>query len=118
MTSKSQPANPVLSPLLFLYQIIQWLLDKALSPHPPRPNGQLRRPRVAVIGAGITGVTAASHVCGHGYDVVMFEAGSEDQLGGIWSVSRQECILSITAGGSLGPAWVHLEHHHNPQSPR
>lgn len=87
MTSKSQLANPLLSPLLFLYQILQWLLDKALSPSPPQPNRQLRRPRVAIIGAGITGVTAASHICGHGYDVVLFEAGSEEQLGGIWSVS-------------------------------
>ncbi|PHH89193.1 hypothetical protein CDD83_6515 [Cordyceps sp. RAO-2017] len=85
MTSKSQVANPLLSPLLFLFQLIQWVLDKALSPSAPRADRPLRRPRIAVVGAGITGVTAASHICGHGFDVVIFEAGPEEQLGGIWS---------------------------------
>ena len=34
-----------------------------------------------------TGVSAASHCVGHGFDVTIFEAGDEKNLGGIWSVS-------------------------------
>lgn len=87
MTAKYQLYNPLIHPFLFLYQVLQWLLDKLMSPNPPNPNAQLHRPKVAVIGAGITGVTAASHCVGHGFDVVIFEAGPKSNLGGIWSVS-------------------------------
>lgn len=75
-----------LHPVLSLYSLIQWILDKLLSPTPPPPNAILRRPRIAVIGAGLTGVSAASHCVGHGFDVTIFEAGDEKSIGGIWSV--------------------------------
>jgi len=78
-----------LNPVVWVYSLIQWLLDKLLSPYPPPPHAVLRRPRIAVIGAGLTGVSAASHCVGHGFDVCIFEAGSEKNLGGIWSVSRK-----------------------------
>lgn len=86
MASESRIYNPLLHPFLFIYQLIQWLLDKALSPTPPDASARLHRPKVAVIGAGITGVTAAAHCIGHGFDVVIFEAGPRSNLGGIWSV--------------------------------
>jgi len=73
-------------PILFLYSILQWVLDKILSPTPPTPHAHLSRPRIAVIGAGLTGVSSASHCVGHGFDVTIFEAGDEKSLGGIWSV--------------------------------
>lgn len=66
---------------------MQWLLDKILSPASPNPNKRLGRPKIAIIGAGITGVSSAAHCVGHGFDVVIFEAGDEKSLGGIWSVS-------------------------------
>lgn len=75
-------------PIQFLYSILQWLLDTLLSPTPPPPNAHLSRPRIAIIGAGLTGVSSASHCVGHGFDVTIFEAGDEKSLGGIWSVSR------------------------------
>jgi cation diffusion facilitator CzcD-associated flavoprotein CzcO len=62
-------------------------LDKVLSPTPPEPGAQLHRPKIAVIGAGLTGVASAAHCIGHGFDVVIFEAGPKSNLGGIWSVS-------------------------------
>jgi hypothetical protein len=74
------------SPFSWIYQIIQWILDKIFSPKPPPPNAHLRRPKIAVIGAGLTGVSAASHCVGHGFDVTIFEQGSREHLGGIWSV--------------------------------
>lgn len=91
MTSRSQLANPLLNPLLFLYQIIQWLINHFLAPNPPKPDAELSRPKIAIIGAGITGVTAAAHCVSHGFDVTIFDAGPKTQLGGIWSV----CLKTI-----------------------
>ena len=73
-------------PITWLYALLQFLIDKILSPSPPAPNTHLRRPRIAIIGAGLTGVSAASHCVGHGFDVVLFEAEGRENLGGIWSV--------------------------------
>lgn len=73
-------------PLLVLYSFYQWLADLIFSPEPPPPGASLSRPKIAVIGAGLTGVSAAAHIVGHGFDVHIFEAGSEDAVGGIWSV--------------------------------
>ena len=80
--------NPLFHPFLFLFQIYQWLTDLVFAPNPPKPSARLGRPKIAVIGAGITGVSAAAHCIGHGFDVVIFEAGTKKNLGGIWSVSR------------------------------
>ena len=88
MNAKSEVSNPLVHPLLFLYQLLQWVIGKALSPNPPKDNVFLHRPKIAIIGGGITGITAAAHCVGHGFDVVIFEAGDEKQLGGIWSVSH------------------------------
>lgn len=75
------------TPIFFAYQIFQWVLDKVLSPTPPPPHADLKRPKIAIIGAGLTGVSAASHCVGHGFDCRIFEAGPKENLGGIWSVS-------------------------------
>lgn len=64
------------SPLQFIYILIQNVLDIVLSPTPPPPNANLGRPKIAIIGAGLTGVSSASHCVGHGFDVQIFEAGS------------------------------------------
>src|SRR3954467_12599874 len=95
MASNTGLVNPLFHPFLFLFQIFQWLTDKLLSPKPPNENARLgrNRPKIAVIGAGITGVTSAAHCIGHGFDVVIFEAGSKDNVGGIWSVSNQQTQL-------------------------
>ncbi|KAK3352259.1 hypothetical protein B0T25DRAFT_180742 [Lasiosphaeria hispida] len=95
MPPLSRMPNPVLHPLLFVFQLLQWLLDKILSPNPPDPRVPLGRPKIAVIGAGITGVTSAAHCVGHGFDVVIFEAGSKDNVGGIWSKVNNTSSLQI-----------------------
>lgn len=74
-------------PIFYLYSILQWILDKLFSPTPPPPHARLHRPRIAIIGAGLTGVSSASHCVGHGFDVTIFEADDEKSLGGIWTVS-------------------------------
>jgi hypothetical protein len=80
-------------PLSFLYILLQRILDLVFSPAPPlaKKGAKLRRPRLAVIGAGLTGVSSAAHWAGHGFDVQIFEAASKKKgLGGIWSVSGFE----------------------------
>ncbi|KAK3324490.1 hypothetical protein B0T19DRAFT_231364 [Cercophora scortea] len=93
--SRSRLANPILHPFVFIYQLMQWLIDKILSPKPPNPNTRLIRPKVAVIGGGITGVTSAAHCVGHGFDVTIFEAGTEDNIGGIWTKVNNTSGLQI-----------------------
>ncbi len=87
--------NPLLHPIIFIYQIIQWVLDLLLSPNPPKPGEYLGRPKIAIIGAGLTGVSAASHCVGHGFDVQIFEAGPRENLGGIWSVSLSQTKFPV-----------------------
>lgn len=91
MGSESKVENPLIHPFLFVFQLVQYILDKLLSPNPPNPSTVYGRPRIAVIGAGVTGVTSAAHCIGHGFDVQIFEAGDESTLGGIWSVSYLQC---------------------------
>lgn len=86
MASQSGVYNPLFHPLLFLYQLIQWLIDITVTPNPPQSNHELHRPKIAIVGAGITGITAAAHCVGHGFDVVIFESGPKERLGGIWTV--------------------------------
>lgn len=87
LTTFPGPSETMASnPLTWVYSLIQWFLIKLFSPDPPAPGAKLRRPRIAVIGAGLTGVSAASHCVGHGFDVVLFEAGGREHLGGIWTV--------------------------------
>ncbi|KAI1208348.1 FAD/NAD(P)-binding domain-containing protein [Annulohypoxylon truncatum] len=80
---------------LFVFGVFQWFADKLFSPTPPGPSTRLRRPKVAIIGAGITGVTSAAHCIGHGFDVVIFEAGDKNSLGGIWSKVNNTSSLQI-----------------------
>jgi len=73
-------------PVDLLYQIWQWLLNLILAPSSPKPGLILSRPKIAIIGAGLTGVSAAAHCVGHGFDVQIFESRPRENLGGIWSV--------------------------------
>lgn len=85
----------VTHPILFIYQVLQYVLDKLLSPTPPPPQEKLVRPRIAVIGAGLTGVSAAAHIVGHGFDCRIFEAGPKENVGGIWSRVNNTSGLQI-----------------------
>ncbi|KAG5972613.1 hypothetical protein E4U58_006333 [Claviceps cyperi] len=95
MTAQDEAVNPLLHPLLFLYQMLQWLINAMLSAKPPRADAELSRPRIAIIGAGITGVTSAAHCVGHGFDVVIFDSGTKEQLGGIWGKVNDTSALQI-----------------------
>ncbi|KAF8323346.1 FAD/NAD(P)-binding domain-containing protein [Clavulina sp. PMI_390] len=45
---------------------------------PPNPRG-----RIAVVGAGLTGISTAAHCISHGFDVVLYD--ENESVGGIWS---------------------------------
>lgn len=82
--------HPFVTTFTWLYLIFQAVLRYVFSPVPPPPgseNPDVPRKRIAVIGAGLTGVSSAAHCVGHGFDVQVFEARSKEKgLGGIWSV--------------------------------
>lgn len=80
----------IFAPWLTMYYFIQNVIDWLLSPTPPAPSQNPGHRKIAVIGAGLTGVSAASHCVGHGFDVHIFEAGDRDAVGGIWAVSRED----------------------------
>ncbi|KMU81297.1 monooxygenase [Coccidioides immitis H538.4] len=85
-------------PLVVLYVSLQDILSLVFAPTPPPPNkgAKLQRPRVAIIGAGLTGVSSAAHCVGHGFDVQIFEARSKAKgLGGIWSRVNTTSALQI-----------------------
>lgn len=83
--------HPFVQTFTWLYLIFQAALRYIFSPVPPPPtanNPNIPRKRVAVIGAGLTGVSSAAHCAGHGFDVQIFESRPKEKgLGGIWSVS-------------------------------
>ena len=84
--------HPLVWTFTWIYMIFQAVLTRIFSPVPPPPTAQeskdLPRKRVAVIGAGLTGVSSAAHCVGHGFDVQIFESRPKEKgLGGIWSVS-------------------------------
>lgn len=87
---------PFLEIFSFAYVVFQTVLNWVFAPVPPPPTSpatSLPKKRIAVIGAGLTGVSSAAHCVGHGFDVQLFESRSKEKgLGGIWSV----CYLCIS----------------------
>ncbi|RPB12800.1 FAD/NAD(P)-binding domain-containing protein [Morchella conica CCBAS932] len=84
----------LLHPLTTFYTLLQHLLTTLFAPPPvrtppPPPTG----PRVAIIGAGITGISAAAHCVSHNSDVLIFD--SAPTIGGIWARVNGTSSLQI-----------------------
>ncbi|SPO34846.1 related to monooxygenase [Pseudozyma flocculosa] len=79
-----------------VYQWIQVLIAYLFAPYTPAKQAK-QKPlgHVAVIGAGITGISTASHLIGHGFEVTIFEQG--DKVGGIWSRVNSTSGLQISS---------------------
>ena len=93
--------NPILQIFTFGYMVMQAVINWIFAPSPPPPasmvNG-LPKKRVAIIGAGLTGVSSAAHCVGHGFDVQLFESRPKDEgLGGIWSVREIYSVMTSFA---------------------
>ena len=66
---------------IYLYQLLQVLINVLFTPLPPSA-GAPKMGRVAVIGAGLTGLSSAAQLKSHGFDVTIFEERARE--GGIW----------------------------------
>ena len=70
--------NPITDLVTTLFTLMQSIISYLLASRPPPPNAQLSRPRIAIIGAGLTGVSSAAHCVGHRFDVTIFEDRQPD----------------------------------------
>ncbi|WFD27736.1 hypothetical protein MNAN1_002741 [Malassezia nana] len=80
--------------IIYVYEWIQFLVSCLFSPIPPKPESA-KFGHVAVVGAGLTGISTASQLISHGFDVTIFEASSE--TGGIWSNVNSTSGLQINS---------------------
>ncbi|KDE08675.1 hypothetical protein MVLG_01133 [Microbotryum lychnidis-dioicae p1A1 Lamole] len=78
------------------YQIYQAGVDLLFTaPYRPLPDGVEPFGRVAIIGAGLSGISSAAHLVAHGFDVVIYEA--DDKIGGIWANVNSTSSLQLNS---------------------
>ncbi|KAL4402288.1 N,N-dimethylaniline monooxygenase [Malassezia pachydermatis] len=80
--------------VVYIYEWIQVPISWAFSPLPPPKHGK-KFGHVAVIGAGLSGISTASQLVSHGFEVTIFEAGSKS--GGIWANVNSTSGLQINS---------------------
>lgn len=77
---------------------MQIIISFLFSPLPPSSHiNQTPLGHVAVVGAGVTGISSAAHLLGHGFEVTIFEEGPKERLGGIWSRVNSTSGLQISS---------------------
>ncbi|KAJ6502033.1 FAD/NAD(P)-binding domain-containing protein [Mycena sanguinolenta] len=81
------PMNTVKAIWRVCYVLVQYIIIAIFKAPPPKHPDEPRNPygRIAVVGAGLTGVSSAAHCISHNFEVVIFEAAPRSGLGGIWS---------------------------------
>ncbi len=82
-----------------IYILLQTIIAWFFAPLPPARQRNHTKPlkRVAVIGTGITGISTAAHLLGHGFEVDVYEQGDESSVGGIWSRVNSTSGLQIAS---------------------
>ena len=80
--------------ILYLYEFIQLFISVFFSPLPPTKDSP-RIGHVAVIGAGITGISTAAHLRSHGFEVTIFDESPD--IGGIWRRVNSTSNLQINS---------------------
>ncbi|KAI0759240.1 FAD/NAD-P-binding domain-containing protein [Trametes elegans] len=93
----ASPAHWVSSIFNLIYVLVQHIIIWLFKPPPPPGPEYPKNPkgRVAVIGAGLTGVSSAAHAIAHGFDVVIYEQG--DTVGGIWAHVNKTSGLQLNS---------------------
>ncbi|RDX45747.1 FAD/NAD-P-binding domain-containing protein [Lentinus brumalis] len=81
----------------FFYVLVQHVIIWLFKPPPPPSPECPRNPkgRIAVIGAGLTGVSSAAHAIAHGFDVVIYE--QDNKIGGIWAHVNKTSGLQLNS---------------------
>ncbi|KAF7363919.1 hypothetical protein MSAN_01050000 [Mycena sanguinolenta] len=81
------PMNTVKAIWRVCYVLVQYIIIAIFKAPPPKNPDEPRNPygRIAVIGAGLTGISSAAHCISHNFEVVIFEKSPRSGLGGIWS---------------------------------
>ncbi|KAH7914898.1 hypothetical protein BJ138DRAFT_1055951 [Hygrophoropsis aurantiaca] len=81
--------------LRIIYVLAQHIITALFKP--PLPPDVIQRPyaRIAIIGAGLTGVSSAAHALAHGFEVVIYEAA--DRPGGIWARENKTSGLQLNS---------------------
>ncbi|TFK56995.1 FAD/NAD(P)-binding domain-containing protein [Heliocybe sulcata] len=83
--------------LQIFYICLQGIILLLFKPTPPKSPDQPTHPhgKIAVVGAGLTGISSAAHAIAHGFDVVIYEAG--DRPGGIWAHVNKTSGLQLNS---------------------
>ncbi|KAI9058978.1 FAD/NAD-P-binding domain-containing protein [Trametes sanguinea] len=76
---------------LLIQHVLIWLFKPPPPPGPEYPKNP--KGRIAVIGAGVTGISSAAHAIAHGFDVVIYEQA--DTVGGVWARVNETSGLQI-----------------------
>ncbi|SNX85503.1 related to monooxygenase [Melanopsichium pennsylvanicum] len=96
MAATNHPNLGLSAIVSYIYQWIQILIAYVFAPKlPSQAIKQTPLGHVAVIGAGITGISTASHLIGHGFEVTIFDSSKE--IGGIWSRVNSTSGLQISS---------------------
>jgi cation diffusion facilitator CzcD-associated flavoprotein CzcO len=91
------PINLVKFAFTLAYVLVQSVLIALFKSRPPKSRSFKPRGRIAVIGAGLTGVSSAAHAIAHGFEVVIYEAAEGPHPGGIWSNVNKTSGLQINS---------------------
>jgi len=83
-----------------LYMAYQYIVCVLFTPHRPDPQKYKSeekkfRGRIAVIGAGVSGVASACHAIANNFEVVMFD--KHDRPGGIWLDENETSGLQLNS---------------------
>ncbi|KIJ19595.1 hypothetical protein PAXINDRAFT_161155 [Paxillus involutus ATCC 200175] len=78
-----------------LYIFCQRLIIAGWKQAPPPERIKHPYGRIAVIGAGLTGISSAAHAISHGFEVVIFDA--DDRVGGIWAHENKTSELQVNS---------------------
>ncbi|KAH9933997.1 FAD/NAD-P-binding domain-containing protein [Epithele typhae] len=79
------------------YILIQYAIILMFKPRPPPGPEYPKNPkgRIAIIGAGLTGISSATHAIAHGFEVVIYE--QDDKIGGIWAHVNKTSGLQLNS---------------------
>ncbi|EJF62066.1 FAD/NAD(P)-binding domain-containing protein [Dichomitus squalens LYAD-421 SS1] len=91
------PKQWVIAAFNFFYVLVQYVIIWLFKPPPPPSPEYPKHPkgRIAIIGAGLTGVSSAAHAIAHGFDVVIYE--QSDKVGGIWTNVNKTSGLQLNS---------------------